>query len=75
MTRAFSGQNIIKNANLTGTKARAARRVVNRLFLISEHVFEAGRFKSFPAPTMRFDFNQCHWLGQRSARRHCRRKC
>ena len=33
-----------------------------------------GASKAFQPQRMRPDFNQCHWLGQRSARRHCRRK-
>ena len=50
----------IQNTNLTGTKARAGFGIVDGLTFLWEYRLNSWRFKNFPAPTVRFDFNDCH---------------
>jgi hypothetical protein len=46
----------IQNANFARAEAGAVLRVIDCLIFLWEHRLNAGRFKRFPAPTVRFDF-------------------
>jgi len=59
--------------NFAGAEARPGFRIVDGLIFLREYRLDAWRFKNFPAPAMRSDFNQRHlypaavrciaWLG------------
>jgi len=55
--RAFNFSGRIQNTNLTGAKARAVLRIIDCLIFLWEHRLNARRFKGFPAPPVRSDFN------------------
>jgi hypothetical protein len=48
-------------------KLRAGFRISGGLIFLRKHWLDARSFKDFPAPTVRFDFNDCHGGGQRFA--------
>src|SRR5437763_11096332 len=64
----------IQNTNLTRLKARSGFRIVDCLTLLREHRLDPWRFKNFPSPRMRSNFDYGHrvwpavrciaWLGR-----------
>jgi hypothetical protein len=57
---AFDVSARIQNANLTRPEARSGFGIVDGLTFLWEYRLNSWRFKNFPAPTVRFDFNDCH---------------
>jgi len=53
----------VENTNFTGTETRTALSLVDCLTLLWKHRLKVRSFKDFPAPTVRFDFNQRHRVG------------
>src|SRR6266480_4672429 len=59
-----------ENADRTGAKTRPSLRIIDCLIFLQKDRLNAGRFKDFPAPPMRLDFENCRLTTNEEGLRH-----